>query len=206
MPGSFAGVPVGHKMRRMNGYRIVASRERGPGRPRTRYHRIVSVTGPLQLIQVFANTLGASPGADQLGTREEAAAWLRAAGLLPAEAGLSNSEHAALARLRDSIRDVLAAHTRGREDGDAAVRLTKALADGRLVLTVDAVSAVQLASAARSSYPNLVADIAVAIAGSAASGAWPRLKACSAPQCGQAFYDESESAAARYCPAHAGSL
>ena len=192
-------------MLRMNGYRIVASRERAAGGPRTRYHRIVSVTGPLQLIQVFANTLGGSPATDQLSTREEAAAWLRAAGLLAAEAGLSNSEYAALLRLRDSIRDVLAAHTGGRENADAAARLTKALADGRLVLTVDAASAVQLASAARSSYPNLVADIAVAIAGSAASGAWPRLKACSVPQCGQAFYDESGSAGARTCSAHAGS-
>jgi predicted RNA-binding Zn ribbon-like protein len=166
----------------------------------------VSVTGPLQLIQEFANTLGGSPATDQLGTREEAAAWLRAAGLLPAEAGLSNSEHAALVRLRDSIRDVLDAHTRGREDGDAAARLTKALADGRLVLTVDAASAVQLASAARSSYPNLVAAIAVAIAASAASGAWLRFKSCSAAHCGQAFYDDSGSAAARHCSAHASSL
>jgi predicted RNA-binding Zn ribbon-like protein len=205
MPGSFAGGPADRKTLRMNGYRIVASRERAAGGPRTRYHRIVSVTGPLQLIQVFANTLGGSPATDQLGTREEAAAWLRAAGLLAAEAGLSNSEYAALLRLRDSIRDVLAAHTGGRENADAAARLTKALADGRLVLTVDAASAVQLASAARSSYPNLVADIAVAIAGSAASGAWPRLKACSVPQCGQAFYDESGSAGARTCSAHAGS-
>ena len=157
---------------------------------------------PLQLLQEFPNTLGGSPAADQLGTREEAAAWLRAAGLLPAEAGLSNSEHAALVRLRDSIRDVLAAHTRGREDGDAAARLTKALADGRLVLTVDAANAVQLASAARSSYPNLVADIAIAIAGSAASGAWPRLKACSVPECGQAFYDETDPPSATRCAAH----
>jgi predicted RNA-binding Zn ribbon-like protein len=205
MPGSFAGGTADRKMLRMNGYRIVASRERAAGGPRTRYHRIVSVTGPLQLIQVFANTLGGSPATDQLGTREEAAAWLRTAELLAADAGLSNSEYAALLRLRESIRDVLAAHTRGREDGDAAARLTKALADGRLVLTVDAASAVQLASAARSSYPNLVADIAVAIAGSAASGAWPRLKACSVPQCGQAFYDETGFAGARTCSAHAGS-
>jgi predicted RNA-binding Zn ribbon-like protein len=205
MPGSFAGVRAGRKMLRMNGYRIVASRERAAGGPRTRYHRIVSVTGSLQLIQVFANTLGDSPATDQFGTREEAAAWLRVAGLLAAEAGLSNSEYAALLRLRESIRDVLAAHTGGREDGDAAARLTKALADGRLVLTVDAASAVRLASAARSSYPNLVADIAVAIAGSAASGVWPRLKACSVPRCGQAFYDESGSAGARTCSAHAGS-
>ena len=158
------------------------------------------------MIQAFANTLGASPGADQLGTQEEAAAWLRTAGLLPAEAGLSNSEHAALLRLRESMRDVLAAHTAGREDAAAAARLTRALADGRLVLTVDPASAVQLASAARSSYPNLVAAIAVAIAGSAASGAWLRFKSCSTAHCGQAFYDESASAAARQCSAHAGSL
>ena len=158
------------------------------------------------MIQAFANTLAASPGADQFGTREDAAAWLRAAGLLPAEAGLSNSEHAALLRLRESMRDVLAVHTAGREDAAAAARLTRALADGRLVLTVDPASAVQLASAARSSYPNLVAAIAVAIAGSAASGAWLRFKSCSTAHCGQAFYDEPGSAAARHCSAHASSL
>ena len=173
------------------------------GGARTRYHRSVPVTGPLQTIQAFANTLGGSPGADQLGTREEAAAWLRAAGWLPAEAGLSNSEHAALLRLRESMRDVLAAHTADREDADAASRLTRALADGRLVLTVDPASAVELASAARASYPNLVAVVAMAVAGSAASGAWLRFKSCSAAHCGQAFYDESGSAAARHCSAHA---
>ena len=158
------------------------------------------------MIQAFANTLGASPGADELGTQEEAAAWLRTAGLLPADAGLSNSEHAALLRLRESMRDVLTAHTAGREDAAAAARLTRALADGRLVLTVDSASAVRLASAARASYPNLVAVVAIAVAGSAASGAWLRFKSCSAEHCGQAFLDESASAAARQCSAHAGSL
>jgi predicted RNA-binding Zn ribbon-like protein len=116
------------------------------------------------------------------------------------------AEHAALLRLRESMRDVLAAHTAGREDAAAAVRLTRALADGRLVLTVDPASAVQLASAARASYPNLVAVVAIAVAGSAASGAWLRFKSCSAKHCGQAFFDASASAAARHCSAHAGSL
>ncbi len=155
--------------------------------------------GPLRLIQSFASTPSADP--DPLRTREEAAAWLRAAELLPAEAGLSNSEHAALLRLRDSIRDVLAAHAGGREDAAAAGRLTRALADGRLVVTVDPASAVQLASAARASYPNLVAAVAIAIAGSAAAGTWPRLKSCRVPGCGLAFYDDSDRAAAR-CAAH----
>ena len=126
--------------------------------------------GPAQLIQSLARTLSADQETDLLSSREEAAAWLRTAALLPADAGLSNSEHAALLRLRDSIRDVLAAHADGRQDAAAAGRLTKALADGRVVLTVDPAGAPHLASAARASYPNLVAEVAIAIA---ESGVWP---------------------------------
>jgi hypothetical protein len=126
--------------------------------------------GSAQLIQSLARTLSADQETDLLSSREEAAAWLRTAALLPAEAGLSNSEHAALLRLRDSIRDVLAAHAEGRQDAAAAARLTKALADGRLVLTVDPAGGPHLASAARASYPNLVAEVAIAIA---ESGVWP---------------------------------
>jgi predicted RNA-binding Zn ribbon-like protein len=125
---------------------------------------------PLRLVRSLVDTGGAGQDVDLLRTREEAAAWLRAAGLLPAEAGLSGSEHAALLRLREAIRDVLAAQAGGREDGDAAARLTRALADGRLVLTVDPAGTVRLASAARASYASVVAALAIAIAGSAASG------------------------------------
>ena len=156
--------------------------------------------GTLHLVQSFANTRSAD--LDRLETRQEAAAWLHCAELLPAEAGLTNSEHAALLRLRSSIRDVLAAHTDGREDAEAAGRLTKALADGRLVLTVDPASTLQLASAARASYSSIVAAIAIAVAGLAASGTWLRLKSCPAPHCGQAFHDDSASSATRHCSRH----
>ena len=132
------------------------------------------VSDPLHLIESFAGTLG--PDQDLLSTREEAAGWLRAAALLPAEAGLSNSEHAALLRLREAVRDVLAAHADGREDPDAAARLTRALAEGRLVVTVDAASTVRLGSAARASYPSVVAAFAVAIADAAAASTWLQLK------------------------------
>ena len=123
------------------------------------------MSDPLDLIQSFVNT-------DSLQTREEAAGWLHAAELLPPEAGLTNSEHAALLRLRESLRDVLAAHASGREDPDATARLTRTLAEGRLVVTVDAASTVRLASAARSNYPSVVAGVAVAIADLAAAGTW----------------------------------
>ena len=131
--------------------------------------------GPLRLIQSFASTLSPEPDTDVLRTREEAAAWLHAADLLPAEVGLTNSEHAALLRLRNSVRDVLAAHAAGRENPEAAARLTRTLAEGRLVVTVDSASTVRLASAARSSYPSVVAGIAVAIADLAAAGTWRTL-------------------------------
>jgi len=152
----------------------------------------------LRLIESLANTLSA--GTDLLRSREAAAEWLHAAGLLPAEAGLSNSEHAALLRLREAVRDVLAAHGDGREDADAAARLTRTLAEGRLVVTVDPASTIRLASAARSSYPSVVAGVAVAIADAAAAGAWLRLKSCSAPGCARAFCDQDGSGR---CPAHA---
>jgi predicted RNA-binding Zn ribbon-like protein len=156
-------------------------------------------SGALHLIQSFANTLSAEPDTDLLGTREEAAAWLHATALLPAETGLTNSEHAALLRLREAVRDVLAAHGDGRLDAEAAGRLTKTLAEGRLIVTVDPASTVRLASAARASYPSVVAGIAVAVADSAAAGAWLDLKSCQAPHCGRAFYDDSGSSR---CPAH----
>jgi predicted RNA-binding Zn ribbon-like protein len=152
------------------------------------------------LLLSFANT-ARDPETDLLSTREDAAAWLAAADLLPAESRLGGADHSALLRLRDSLRDVLATHAGGREDA-AAARLTRALADGRLVLTVDPASTVGLASAARASYSNTVALIAVAVAAADAAGTWRRLKACTAPGCGQAFYDDSATGAVTRCEAH----
>jgi hypothetical protein len=133
---------------------------------------------PLALIRSFVCTMSADggpdePGRDSLQTRADAASWLRAAGLLPPEAGLTNSEHAALLRMRGAFRDVIAARAEGREDVEAAERLTRALAEGRLVVTVGPAGAVRLATAARASYPSLVAALAVAVADAAAAGVWP---------------------------------
>lgn len=163
----------------------------------------IPAPAPLDLLQSLANTLSADPDKDQLSTREDAAVWLRAAGLLPAQARLGSSDHSALLRLRESLRDVLAAHTDGQQDATAAERLSRALADGRIIVTVNPASAIRLASAARASYSGLVAIVAVAIADSAAAGTWLRLKSCTVAGCGVAFYDDSAAATATRCAAHA---
>jgi Putative stress-induced transcription regulator len=128
-----------------------------------RYDRRVTTPAP-SLIRSLADT--SRSGADPLASRDEAVAWLRAAGLLPGDADtiLTGSEHGALLRLRDSLRDVLAARADRRHDADAGARLTRALADGRLVVTIDQDGASGLASSARATYSNLVAAIAIAAA------------------------------------------
>src|ERR1700761_8792223 len=124
----------------------------------------------MTLVQAFAAT---AEGTDALGSREDAVAWLRKAGWLPAEAGLSNSEYNALIRLRNGVGDTLAAPAGSPAAADAADRLTRALAEGRLVVTAGPDGAVGLASAARASYPSVVAAVAAAIPHAAYSGVWP---------------------------------
>jgi Putative stress-induced transcription regulator len=122
-----------------------------------------SALGGEDLLLSIVGTMTAD-GTDLLGTREEAVGWLRAARLLADDAALTGSEHGALLRLRDALRDVRAARTANGPDSDAAARLTRALADGRLVVTVTALGRAGLASSARATYSNLVAAIAIAVA------------------------------------------
>jgi predicted RNA-binding Zn ribbon-like protein len=48
----------------------------------------------------------------------------------------------------------------------------------------------------------VVAAIAVAVASAAGAGVWLRLKSCSGPACGLAFYDNSAAADAQGCERH----
>jgi Putative stress-induced transcription regulator len=148
--------------------------DRRSARPCRRYHLTVTddthsaasrtaQRGGPGLLGSLAGTVTVD-GTDLLATREEAVPWLRAAGLLPDDAVISGSEHGALLRLRDALRDVLAARTSGAADPDATARLTRALADGRLVVTVSPAGAAELVSSARASYSNAVAVIAIAVA------------------------------------------
>jgi predicted RNA-binding Zn ribbon-like protein len=161
--------------------------------------------GSLGLVQALVNTLSVESGRDLLGTRETAAAWLTAAGLLPAgpalfaEPALSAAEHAALLELREAIRAVLAAHTSQAADPAAADRLTRALASCRLAVTARPDGGMSLASADHHPFSRALGAVAVAIAEAAVAGTWARLKSCSGHLCGWAFYDRSAAARSRWC-------
>jgi predicted RNA-binding Zn ribbon-like protein len=161
--------------------------------------------GSLRLVQALVNTLSVEFERDLLGTRETAAAWLTAAGLLPAdpapsaEPALSAAEHAALLELREAIRAVLAAHTSQAADQAAADRLTRALASCRLAVTARPDGGMSLASADHDPFSRALGVVAVAIAEAAVTGTWARLKSCPGHLCGWAFYDRSAAARSRWC-------
>jgi hypothetical protein len=116
----------------------------------------------VNLVQSLVGSAG--PDGDLLSSREDAVGWLRQNGLLSGENEITNSEHGALLRLREALRDVQAARVAGREDSDAAGRLSRSLADGRLVVTVTSGGSVRLESSARAPYSGAVAAIAIAVA------------------------------------------
>jgi hypothetical protein len=115
------------------------------------------------LLRSLAETRTAD-GTDLLATRDKAVSWLSEAGLLAPDATLSGSEHGALLRLRDAVRDTIAVRAAFQPDPGVAARLTRALADGRLVVTVEPTGKAALASSARASYSNAVAAVAIAVA------------------------------------------
>ena len=130
---------------------------------RYRGARRYDLTVPLNLVQSLAES-SSSPDGDVLAERENAVSWLRSASLLADDAAITNSEHGALLRLRDALSDLRAARAAGRQDPEAAARLSRALADGRLVVTVTPEGAVKLTSSARAPYSSAVAAIAIAVA------------------------------------------
>ena len=155
--------------------------------------------GSLRLVQALVNTLNAELCRDLLGTAAEAARWLETAGLLPPGSRLAGAEHDAVVQMREAIRHVLAAHTHGREDAEAARRLSVALGCARLVTVIDPAGGVSLVSADHDPFARVVGSVAIAIAEAGAVGTWERLKSCPGQLCGWAFYDRSASARSRWC-------
>jgi predicted RNA-binding Zn ribbon-like protein len=155
--------------------------------------------GSLRLIQALVNTLNAETGRDLIGTPSEATRWLTLAGLLPAGAVVTGVQRAALAELREAIRQVLDGHVERREDPEAASRLNLALAPSRLTLAVDPAGGVRLVSADHDPFSRVVGAVAAAIAVAATAGTWARLKCCPGQRCGWAFYDRSASSRSRWC-------
>jgi len=174
---------------------------------------------PLLLVQSFVNTRDLDLGTDRLAEPGEASAWLRAAGLLGAGDGVTAADLATAREVRESIRALVARHSRGPQVPDRGMALAsgrgvppaglaagddlaplRALADaGRPRLAVHPDGRIQLAAGPPASLTEGLLRLLVIIRDAQQDGSWARLKICGNPDCQWAFFDRSHSRQGSWC-------
>lgn len=158
---------------------------------------------PLDLVQGLVNTRNRMRGCDRLGTADHAAAWLAELGY---ESPGAKPDCRSLERLRDireSLREVLASHTRSgtQEEADADVAasdLNQLLSSVRLGVDFSPAGEPRLTSSSTGDV-RFLDDLSAAIVWSQYVGLWGRLKVCRNEQCRWAFYDRTKNQSGSWC-------
>jgi predicted RNA-binding Zn ribbon-like protein len=154
----------------------------------------------LQLVIDFVNTLDVEAGEDQADTPAHLVAWLDEHDLRAADAPAPGAgELAQTIALRESLRSVLASHSRREHETAEATQHLEAVAKrGQLSVRFGADGAIEIAPRA-DGYPGVLARLLVPVTHAAMDGSWARVKACVADDCLWAFYDSSRNRSGRWC-------
>ncbi len=140
--------------------------------------------GDLELVRSFVNTLDLETGADELRDAEALARWLAERRLLEPGAPVSDAQVQRVA---------------GEElDPDAIATLEAAVRWGSLTVVFDGRGRIAVEHG-RPGVGGAVGRLLAIAARSMADGSWDRLKACSANDCGWAFYDRTRNRSGRWC-------
>jgi predicted RNA-binding Zn ribbon-like protein len=153
----------------------------------------------LQLVIDFVNTRDVEADSDRTRTPAEMAEWLHEQGLRPADApALSEAEHQQAIELRESLREVLHAHTH-RDASPGAEQCLEAVAQqGQLSVSFGPSGEVEVVPRA-DGYHGVLAGLLVPVAYAALDVTWQRVKACDDDECLWAFYDSSRNRSGRWC-------
>ena len=145
------------------------------------------------------NTLDVEDGADDVGTPDQLAAWLREQDLLDDEATPTRAQHTRALEVREALREVLLGHHGGYDvPPEATKTLDDAARRARLELRFDPDGTVRPAPA-RPGVDGALGRLLAVIADAQAEGTWDRLKACPADDCRWAFYDRSRNRSSVWC-------
>lgn len=150
------------------------------------------------LVLDFVNTLDLRPFAETLDSPHALRAWLEERGLLEPGARVTTADLEETKRVREALRDLLAAQNElevdvpkaGAELDDAICRAKLALrfvdCDMRLEPGVGGV---------RGAVGRILAEVSAAMA----DGTWSRMKACRAEDCRWAFLDTAKNRSRAWC-------
>jgi predicted RNA-binding Zn ribbon-like protein len=181
-------------------------RPAAPGQP-------PAAPGMLRWTEELVNTRSIETGRDEIATPALLASWLRDRRLLPAGVPVTSDEHDRAGRIREGLRELIAANNAGPAAGDSApggrrrrrdpgspalANLAELARRLPLVLDLDG-SQPRLMPLSRGTADTVLASLLGAVAEAVASGAWDRLKICRNPDCRWAYYDLSRNRSRAWC-------
>jgi len=151
-----------------------------------------------QLILDFVNTLDLRPYQETFDSPRALAAWLEERGLLAAGSRVTRADLEETKRVREALRDLLAAQNEVEADvPGAGVELDEAICRAKLALRfVDCEMRLEPGvSGVRGAVGKILAEVSAAMA----DGTWSRMKACSADDCRWAFLDTAKNRSRAWC-------
>jgi predicted RNA-binding Zn ribbon-like protein len=152
--------------------------------------------GDLELVREFVNTLEVDDGTDHLTDPAALAGWLCERGLMRGRAA-DEGDLARARRLREGLRALMLENNGVSVGKEARAVLDRTARRAGLGVRFhpDRASLEPTAVGADGALGRLVA----AAAGAMLDGTWARLKACRAPDCRWAFYDQARNHSRTWC-------
>ena len=154
--------------------------------------------GHLELVRAFVNTLDLETGVDGLDQPEALKRWFLERRLLEPGAPISAATVQRTAAVREALRSLLRANAGERLDPDSLATLEAALRWAGLAVVFDERGRIAL-EPGRPGVAGAVGQLLKVVSEAMADGTWARLKACSAADCGWAFYDSTRNRSGRWC-------
>ena len=149
----------------------------------------------VELIRSFANTLDVEEGTDSLATRRELTRWLHEHELLVRRTPSTDDDLDLALRLRNGIREAMAAHHDDEpvESGDLRA------ATAELPLRMDCCGDGPRLEPVDTGVRGALARILVAVNQAVIGDEWKRLKVCPDDTCRWAFYDATKNRSKSWC-------
>ena len=151
--------------------------------------------GPLELVRRFVNSFDYPHGPDELATPESAASWIHATTGETVE--VSPRERKRLVTARETLRDLLEAHTGATLDPEVHARLEKLLSCAPLRPVFTAAGATLVVDCG--GVDSLLGRISTALVWATLEGKLTRLKVCRSDRCRYAYYDHSKNGSGQWC-------
>jgi predicted RNA-binding Zn ribbon-like protein len=151
-----------------------------------------------ELVQEFVNSRELRPAVEELSTPADLSAWLGAHGLVEPGARVTTADLAEATRVREALRDMLAAKV-GLEVDVAAAKAEIDAAASRAGLELRFDPTCPRVEPTVGGVRGAIGRILVEVYDEMVDGIWERMKACKADDCRWAFLDTSKNKSRTWC-------